>query len=171
MQNPPIWGFAQNPATGVRAPPSNLGPSNLGGAQNPGGNFWGAPTIHRRAALQEPGVLDFLKRDFLACPRKKVSQSTCVCVCMCVCVYVFYLLSIFFFHMYVYISHMHTKLGGSCSEGDWAVGSGSGFWPAGSLAAGEEHDGTTTSTRAEGRGVRIEAGGATTRRHDDEHSC
>ena len=143
--NRPIRGFAH-------AEPSNLGvrapPSNLGGAQNPriwgsqsGGNFWGAPLIHRRASLQEPGVLGFPLQGFPSLPEKKKSVRAPVYVYVCVSVYIYIYIYIYFFFPYIYIyiyiyiynTHMHTKLGGSCSEGDWAVGSGSGFWPAGSL--------------------------------------
>ena len=134
----PIWGFL-SAQSGVRAEPSNLGvpaepcnwgsrptlqsggrdpPSNLGGAQNPriwgsqsGGNFWGAPLIHRRAALQEPGVLGFPLKGFPSLPEKK-SQSEHLCMCMyvCLCIYIYieyniyiYIYIFFFPYIYIYI--------------------------------------------------------------------
>ena len=121
----PIWGFL-SAQSGVRAEPSNLGvraepcnwgsrptlqsgghdpPSNLGGAQNPriwgsqsGGNFWGAPLIHRRAALQEPGVLGFRLKGFPSLPEKKKSVRAPVYVYVCVSVYIY-----IYIHTYIYI--------------------------------------------------------------------
>ena len=130
VQNPPIWGFAQNTATGVRAPPSNLG-----GAQNPriwgsqsGGNFWGAPLIHRRASLQEPGVLGFPLQGFPSLPEKKKSVRAPVYVYVCVSVYIYIYIYIFFFSIYIYI-YIYIYITHTCTQ-NWVglVLRATGLW-------------------------------------------
>ena len=73
-QNPPIWGFAPHPPIWRSRRTLESGGLHLGVIS-------GGPLIHRRAALQEPGVLGFPLKGFPS-PIKKILKAKAKEVCI-----------------------------------------------------------------------------------------